>query len=132
VTGTVLVVEDEDTLLHAVSKMLRMKGFSVIEAIDGDTAIDLFRAHERDIAVVVLDMTLPGTSCTQVFGELRQIRHGVKVILTTAYSRETAMKALGGQRAWGFIRKPYQLHDLLRLLRAACRGAGKKRGYAAG
>ena len=132
VTGTILVVEDEDTLLHAVSKMLRMKGFSVLEAIDGDTAIELFRAHERDIAVVVLDMTLPGTSCTQVFGELRQIRHGVKVILTTAYSRETAMKAIGGQPAWGFIRKPYQLHDLLKLLRDACRDEGETRGYAAG
>jgi PAS domain S-box-containing protein len=132
VTGTILVVEDEETLLHAVSKMLRMKGFSVIEAIDGDTAANLFRAYEREIAVVVLDMTLPGTSCTQVFGELRQIRQGVKVILTTAYCRETAMKAIGGHHAWGFIRKPYQLNDLLRLLHGACRDEGETRGYAAG
>jgi two-component system cell cycle sensor histidine kinase/response regulator CckA len=131
-TGTVLVVEDEDTLLHAVSKMLRMKGFSVIEAIDANTAVDLFRAHEPDIAVVLLDMTLPGLSGPQVFGALRQIRPGVKVILTTAYSEETAMKTIGGQPAWGFIRKPYQLNDLVRLLRDACLDETDLRGYAAG
>jgi DNA-binding NtrC family response regulator len=63
---------------------------------------------------------------------LRQIRQGVKVILTTAYCRETAMKAIGGHHAWGFIRKPYQLNDLLRLLHGACRDEGETRGYAAG
>jgi DNA-binding NtrC family response regulator len=126
------LVEDEDTLLHAVSKMLRMKGFSVIEAIDGDTALDLFRARQRDIAVVLLDMTLPGISGPRVFGELRQIRPGVKVILTTAYNRETAIKAIDGQQAWGFIRKPYQLNDLVRLLRGACLDEREVRDYAAG
>src|SRR6185369_5462048 len=105
VAGSILLVEDEDTLLHAVSKMLRMKGFSVIEAIDGDAALGAFRANQQDIAVVLLDMTLPGISGPRVFGELRQIRPGVKVILTTAYNRETAIKAIDGQHAWGFIRK---------------------------
>jgi transglutaminase-like putative cysteine protease len=125
------VVEDEDTLLHAVSKMLRMKGFSVIEAIDGDTALGLFRANHRDIAAVLLDMTLPGISGPRVFGELRRIRPGVKVILTTAYNRETAIKAIGGQHTWGFIRKPYQLNDLVRLLRGACLDEREVRDYAA-
>ena len=132
VTGSILVVEDEDTLLHAVSKMLRMKGFSVIEAIDGDTALGLFRAHQRDIAVVLLDMTLPGISGPRVFWELRQIRPSVKVILTTAYNKETAIKAIDGQQAWGFIRKPYQLNDLVRLLRGACLDETEVRDYAAG
>ena len=53
------------------------------------------------------------------------------MILTTAYSRETAMKAIGGQHAWGFIRKPYQLNDLLRLS-GRLRDEGEKRDYAAG
>jgi len=132
VTGTILVVEDEDTLLHAVSKMLRMKGFSVIEAIDGDAALDLFRANQRDITVVLLDMTLPGVSGPRVFEELRKIRPGVKVILTTAYNKATAIKAIDGQQAWGFIRKPYQLTDLVRLLRGACLDEREARDYAAG
>ena len=42
------------------------------------------------------------------------------------------MKAIGGQHAWGFIRKPYQLNDLLKLLHDACRDEGEMRDYAAG
>jgi CheY-like chemotaxis protein len=42
--------------------MLRRKGLPVIEAIDGSAAVDLFRANEADIAVVLLDVTLPGMS----------------------------------------------------------------------
>ena len=131
VTGTVLVVEDEDTLRLAVSKMLRKKGLSVIEAIDGSAAVDLFRANEPDIAVVLLDMTLPGMSGPEVFAELQRIRPDIKVIVTTAYSQETTLP-IGGQQSWAFIRKPYQLNDLMNLLRGACLDESEVRDYAAG
>ena len=91
VTGTVLVVEDEHTLRLAVSKMLRKKGLSVIEAIDGIAAVELFRANEPDIALVLLDVTLPRMSGPEVFAELRRIRPDIKVIITTAYSQETTV-----------------------------------------
>ena len=54
--------------------MLRRKGLPVIEAIDGSAAVDLFRANEADIAVVLLGVTLPGMSGLEVFAELRRIR----------------------------------------------------------
>jgi two-component system, cell cycle sensor histidine kinase and response regulator CckA len=119
-TGTVLVIEDEDTLRLAVSKMLRKNGLSVIEAIDGSTAVDLFRANESDITVVLLDMTLPKMSGPAVFAELLRIRPDVMVILTTAYGQETPLPIVGGQPAWAFIRKPYKLKDLVNLISAAC------------
>jgi two-component system cell cycle sensor histidine kinase/response regulator CckA len=132
VTGTVLVVEDEDTLRLPVSKMLRTKGFFVIEAIDGGAAVDLFRANEPDIAVVLLDMTLPGMSGPEVFAELQRIRPDVKVILTSAYSQETVLTAFGGHQAWDFVRKPYRLNDLVKSVRDACKQKGGTSGYAAG
>jgi CheY-like chemotaxis protein len=116
VTGTVLVVEDEDTLRLAVSKMLQKKGFSVIEASDGVAAVDLFRARKADIGVVLLDMTLPGLGGHEVFAELRAIRPDVKVVLTSAYGREIAAPSFEASQARGFIRKPYQPGDLVRLL----------------
>jgi DNA-binding NtrC family response regulator len=42
------------------------------------------------------------------------------VILTTAYSQENALSAIGEQRPWSYVRKPYQFSDLLNLLRKAC------------
>jgi hypothetical protein len=60
--ATILVVEDEDVLRLAASKMLRRIGLSVIEASDGSAALDLIRAHKERINAVLLDITLPGAS----------------------------------------------------------------------
>jgi two-component system, cell cycle sensor histidine kinase and response regulator CckA len=124
VGGTILVVEDEDMLRLATSKILRRKGFSVIEAIDGTTAIDLFRDNGRDIAVVLLDMTLPGRNGQDVFAELRRMRPDVKVILTSAYSHETILAVVGDLQGSDFIRKPYRLSDLVTLVRKSTAAKG--------
>jgi CheY-like chemotaxis protein len=117
VAGTVLLVEDEDTLRLAVSKMLRRKGFTVIEAADGQIGVDLLRANSAEIDVVLLDLTLPGMSGREVLSELRRIQPNVNVIVTSAYSQEQAHTTLGGQQPWLYIRKPYQLNELTGLLR---------------
>ncbi|HXA51988.1 MAG TPA: PAS domain S-box protein, partial [Candidatus Acidoferrum sp.] len=85
VPGTCLVVEDEEALRVAVSRMLRKRGFSVLEAGDGKTAVAVFRAQASEIDAVLLDMTLPGMSGPEVLHALRRIRPDVRVILTTAY-----------------------------------------------
>jgi CheY-like chemotaxis protein len=118
--GTCLVVEDEGALRQAVSKMLRKSGFAVIEAGDGRTAVELFRDKASEIDVVLLDLTLPGMSGREVLEDLQRIRADVKAVLTTAYGPDTALAAVGGQQAWGYIQKPYQFSDLLALLRASC------------
>jgi two-component system cell cycle sensor histidine kinase/response regulator CckA len=115
VSGAAMVIEDEHSLRIAVSKSLRRMGFSVIEAGDGQSAIQLFRTTPC-IDVVLLDMTLPGMSGIEVLAELRKIRPDIKVILTTAYSREMAMSSVGEQHISDFIRKPYPMEDLLGML----------------
>jgi two-component system cell cycle sensor histidine kinase/response regulator CckA len=120
VAATILVIEDEDPLRLAVSKMLRKEGFSTIEAADGSNGVDLFRASALDIDVVLLDVTLPGLSGREVLSEVRRIPPDVKVILTTAYSQDSTLAAVGGQEPWLYIRKPYQLSQLADLLRNAC------------
>jgi CheY-like chemotaxis protein len=126
VTGTVLVVDDEEMLRIAVCKMLRKERYTVIEAGDGDTALELFRTNAADIGVVLLDMTLPGISGRKLFEELRRIRPDVRVILTTAYTKEMAANAVGTQQAWGFIRKPYHIADLISLLRKTEASVGER------
>jgi PAS domain S-box-containing protein len=132
VAGTVLVVEDEEMLRLAVSKMLRRLGFSVIEAGDGTTGVNLFRAHESKIDMVLLDMTLPGMAVREVLKELLKIRPSVKVILTTAFGEDRALSSIGEQRVWGYVRKPYQFRELTRLLLKASLDEPKVSGNAAG
>ena len=62
-------------------------------------------------------MTLPGISGRRLFEELRGIRPDIRIIVTTAYTKEMAVNAVGVQQTWEFIRKPYHIADLVSLLR---------------
>jgi len=117
-SGTILLVEDEDTLRMATSSGLQKAGFSVLAVGDGRAAVNLFRARARDIDAVLLDVTLPGMSGLQVLKEIRQVKADVKVILTSAYDGErvNSRAALAGHSRQGFIRKPYRFFDLMRTL----------------
>jgi CheY-like chemotaxis protein len=115
-TGPVLVVEDEETLRLAVSKALRKGGFLVMEASDGFGAMELLRAHKDEIDAVLLDVTLPGIASREVFGEIQRMRPDLKVIVTSAYSRETVDAFFTGLRVEYFVRKPFLLADITHLL----------------
>ena len=117
VPESVLLIEDEDSLRGAVSKLLQKKGFSVFEAADGQAGIDLFMAHGPRIPLVLLDTILPGMHSREVLRQLRRLRPEVKVILTTAYSEAEAMSVVGEQPVSAFIRKPYSIADLSSLIR---------------
>jgi PAS domain S-box-containing protein len=116
--GTVLVVEDENLLRQAVVKMLRKNGFAVFEAIDGSSAIDHLRSNGARIDAVLLDMTIPGASCHEVVAEAANARPDIKVILTSAYSQEAIAGTMSPPQIRSFIRKPFQLGDLVRTLRS--------------
>ena len=115
----VLVVEDEDALRRPVVGMLRKRGFIVMEAADGAAAIDLLRAHGDQIDVMLLDMTVPGASSHELVAEAAHARPDMKVILTSAYSQEMLTPPMSAAQIHGFIRKPYQLGDLVQTLRKA-------------
>ena len=118
VAGTVLLVEDEQMLCASLSKLLAKRGFSVIEAGDGCAAIDLLRKYRDRIDVILLDATIAGSSSRDVMAEARRIRPDIKLILTSAYSREMVVPSLGAQSVSAFIRKPFTFVDLLEVLRA--------------
>jgi CheY-like chemotaxis protein len=84
--ATVLVVEDEAALRQAVAKLLHKKGFLVLEAANGNSAIDLVRANRDKIDVILLDATIPGASSAEIVAEAARGQPAVKVILTSAYS----------------------------------------------
>ncbi len=123
--STVLLVEDEEPLRLAVSRILRLRGFTVIETGDGTIGVDLFREKAKQIDVVLLDLNLPGMSGREILRELKRIRPDAKVILTSAYSREWAQTAIGDDRSWPYIRKPYELGELTSLLRRVCAGSSE-------
>src|SRR5262249_54483412 len=115
--SAVLVVEDEHLLREAVAKMLRNNGFEVFEAADGSVAIHLLRANRGKIDVILLDMTIPGASSQEVVAEAVSVRPEISVVLTSAYSQETFSSAGSVPQIKSFVRKPFQLSDLVKTLR---------------
>jgi PAS domain S-box-containing protein len=120
--AAVLVVEDEDPLRQAVSKMLRKTGFSVIEASDGSAALEAIRGHTGPIDLLFLDITLPGTPSRVVFEEAKRLRPEMSVIVTSAYSQETAGASLQTE-VERFLRKPYRLAATVDMIRQTLKTA---------
>jgi two-component system, cell cycle sensor histidine kinase and response regulator CckA len=119
-TGTLLLIDDEEALLFAVARMLRKKGFSVLEARDGKEGIDHFRRQAGNVKAVLLDMTLPGMPSGEILEELRRINPDVNVILSSAYGLDKASAALREAQRLPYIRKPYLHSTLVDLIRRTC------------
>jgi len=118
--GTILVVEDEEPLRQAVVKTLRRTGFDVLEAADGSAAIDLIRANGGKIDAILLDVTIPGAPGHEIIAKAAKARPDIRVVLTSAYSQKVIINGgMNASQVRDFIRKPFQLRDLVQTLRKA-------------
>jgi len=121
-TGTVLVVDDDDTVRTVAKEMLEKAGFRVLTASDGREAIAVFSSQPNEIACILLDLTMPYMDGEETFRELRCIRAAVPVILSSGYSEQEAVNRFAGKGLTGFIQKPYSYSTLLDALRHATSG----------
>src|SRR5260370_34224233 len=96
--------------------MLRMSGFAVLEAEDGTVALSLVREQQNQIALMLLDITLPGAPSRDVFAEARRVRPDVRVIVTSAYGQNVADEDFPGLEGDAFIRKTYQRRNMVRMV----------------
>jgi len=118
-SGTVLVIDDEETVLDVTRKILEKLGFDVKTACDGFAALELFRQHADSIDVVILDLTMPKMGGEEALRNLHRIRADVPVILTSGYNEQEVSSRFVGKGLAGFIQKPFQTSSLIRVLRDA-------------
>lgn len=107
-SGTVLVIDDEESIRKIASLLLEDMGYSVITAVDGEHGLEVFREHQQELVGVILDMTMPRMSGEACFHALRKVSPHVQVILSSGYSEEDVTSCFQGQGLNGFIQKPYQ------------------------
>ncbi len=122
--GTILLVDDEQSLRALGARMLEHLGFDVLIASDGREAVDLYRKRAGEIDLVLLDLTMPHMDGGEAFGELRRINPGVRVILSSGYSREDVAGCFAGKNLAGVLQKPYTLAKLTELLSEVMPDAG--------
>jgi two-component system response regulator RegX3 len=121
---TVLVVEDEDSFVEALSIGLRREGFRVQVARDGAQALDLFDAVNPDL--VLLDVMLPRVSGIDVCRQLRK-RSQVPIIMVTAKGAEIDTVVGLEVGADDYVTKPYRLRELVARMRAVLRRSPRDR-----
>jgi CheY-like chemotaxis protein len=110
-SGTVLLVDDEETIRGIGAEMLKALGFATVTAGDGREAVEIFKSR-NDIAFVILDLTMPHMDGEQCFRELRQIRPDVKVIMSSGYNEQEVTQKFIGKGLTGFLQKPYKLSEM--------------------
>ncbi len=114
----ILLVDDESMIRNLGRAILKGANYEVIEAADGQEAVEIFeREHER-IALVVLDVTMPRLSGRDAFLRLKLIDPNVRVLFSSGYSSEDIAEIEG---AAGLLSKPYRPNDLLAAVRRALR-----------
>jgi two-component system response regulator RegX3 len=124
-TPTVLVVEDEESFIEALSIGLKREGFHVEVARDGVQALSMFDAVHPDI--VLLDVMLPRMSGLDVCRQLRK-KSLVPIIMVTARGAEIDTVVGLEVGADDYVTKPYRLRELSARMRAVMRRVEKERG----
>ncbi len=116
--GTILVVEDEEAFIDALTVGLEREGFRVVAARDGITGLDLYDTVQPDL--VLLDVMLPGMSGIDVCRNIRS-RSRVPIIMVTAKASEIDTVVGLEVGADDYVTKPYRLRELVARIRAALR-----------
>ena len=114
--GTVLVVDDEETMRSTVARILRKLGMEAVLVSDGREAVEVFRADPKRFALVLLDLTMPHMDGEQTFTELRRILPEVRVVLMSGFNAQEAMVRFTGKGLASFLQKPFALADLRAIL----------------
>ena len=116
--GTILMVDDEASVLTVGRRLLTELGFTVLTAGDGQEGLAVYREHRDDIRCVILDLVMPGLDGIQTLAALHELDPQLIVIIATAYPAQRAVDMLAGQVYGGLIHKPYSGSVLARQLQS--------------
>jgi PAS domain S-box-containing protein len=124
--GTVLLVEDEDSVRALAREFLTLFGYEVVETSSGEEALGVFEKVKETIDVVVTDLIMPGMGGVDLAKRLVVIKPGLKVLLVSGYARDTLEDLEFKSEGFAFLQKPYTMEAfgrrLAELLHAASQG----------
>jgi len=110
--GTILIADDEETVCAVGKQMLESMGFDVLTAADGREALEQVRKNLNNIALVLLDLTMPHLDGEQAYREMRRIQPDIKVVICSGYNEQDTSHRFTGKSLAGFLQKPYSISIL--------------------
>jgi len=111
-SGTILLIDDEQMILDVGFELLEELGYTVMSAMSGQEAIDIFQKDQEKIDLVIMDMIMPGMGGGETFDRLKEINPDVKVLLSSGYSINGQATKILRRGCDGFIQKPFNMNQL--------------------
>jgi PAS domain S-box-containing protein len=121
-TETILVAEDNSAVRTLVKEVLENSGYTVVEAVDGQDAVERFAENENVVALVVLDVVMPRKSGKEACNEIRQIRPDIKILFTSGYTGDVVLAKGLAEGDSSFVAKPLLPSVLLAKVREVLDG----------
>jgi two-component system cell cycle sensor histidine kinase/response regulator CckA len=110
--GTILLVEDETPVRIFAAHALMNKGYTVLEAEDGESALQIVDQSGVDIDVIITDVIMPGINGPTMIEEVAQKFPHIKVIFISGYAEDAFIKSYGTDNKFNFLAKPFTLKQL--------------------
>jgi len=110
--GTVLLVEDELAVRLFAKKALTSRGYKVLEAVDGENALELADAHDGAIDLVISDVVMPNMDGPTLVKALRERRPEAHIVFISGYAESAFRKSLDNPEEFDFLPKPFTLEEL--------------------
>ncbi|MEJ2748128.1 MAG: response regulator [Anaerolineae bacterium] len=109
----VLVIDDQETVCEAVVDILALENIPVITALEGEAGVEIYRARQAEIGLVLLDLIMPGMDGHETLQALHEINPDVAVVLSSGYDEAVISQKIDKRRLVGFLKKPYNLKVLI-------------------
>lgn len=113
---TILIIEDEETVMDVLLAFLKKSGYRVLMARTGQEAIDIANKHGSQIDLALLDIELPDMGGNIVYQHLLEICPDIKVVVCSGYSIGGPVQEVLESGAQGFIQKPFSYSALSQIL----------------
>jgi CheY-like chemotaxis protein len=124
-SGVILLVDDEELVRRTMARTLAHRGYTILEAGNGQEAIDLFQRNSSRIALVILDLSMPVMNGEECLGLLKSVKPDVPVLLSSGFSETEAARRFQSAGVAGYVQKPYTAQHLAELVKAALSGRGR-------
>lgn len=119
--ATIVLVDDSDNLRRMCACLLDDLGYKVLDAANGNVAVDTLKTHLNAVDVVLLDWSMPSPSGAETFRRLREVRADVPIVVMSGYAEGVAEDVLSSGNA-AFIEKPFTREELDAVLRKVVTG----------
>ena len=120
-TRTLLIVDDDESLVQLVKKMVERQGYRALVATSAGDALETYRSNRDGIDLVITDLVMSGTDGRAFARSLLEMNPDVRILVSTGLRNEADMDTLREMGVKGFVFKPYNSRDLVTGIEEALR-----------